>query len=49
LLRPEEVEILVIGNSNFNIKDLEKVTKYDGFKRTDATIRSSSWLLILNT
>uniref|UniRef100_A0A7M5WR61 HECT-type E3 ubiquitin transferase n=1 Tax=Clytia hemisphaerica TaxID=252671 RepID=A0A7M5WR61_9CNID len=39
LLRPEEVETLVIGNPNFNIKDLEKITKYDGFKRTDATIR----------
>ena len=39
LLRPEEVETLVIGNPDFNIKDLEKITKYDGFKRTDATIR----------
>lgn len=39
LLRPEEVETLVIGNSEFNIKDLEKVTVYDGYNKMDSTIR----------
>jgi E3 ubiquitin-protein ligase HECTD2 len=39
LLRPEEVETLVIGDPDFNMSDLEKITTYDGYQRSDPTIR----------
>ncbi|XP_047127439.1 probable E3 ubiquitin-protein ligase HECTD2 isoform X1 [Hydra vulgaris] len=40
LLRPDEVETLVIGDADFNIRDLEKVTKYDGYRYSDTVIRN---------
>ncbi|XP_077992332.1 putative E3 ubiquitin-protein ligase HECTD2 [Glandiceps talaboti] len=39
MLRPEEVEILVCGNPNLNLEELEKVTTYEGYSRNDPTIR----------
>lgn len=39
LLKPEEVETLVIGNPDFNISDLEKITTYDGYLCSDSVIR----------
>ena len=39
MLRPEEVEMLVCGNPDFDMKALSKVTTYDGFSRRDVTIR----------
>jgi len=39
LLRPEEVQTLVIGNPDFKISELEKIAIYDGYNRTDNTIR----------
>ncbi|XP_028391449.1 probable E3 ubiquitin-protein ligase HECTD2 [Dendronephthya gigantea] len=39
LLRPEEIEMLVCGNPDFDMRALSKVTIYDGFSKRDATIR----------
>jgi len=39
LLRPEEVEMLVCGNPDFDLSQLEKVTKYDGYQKGDHPIR----------
>lgn len=39
MLRPEEVEMLVCGNPDFDMKALSKVTTYDGFSKRDVTIR----------
>ena len=39
MLRPEEVEMLVCGNPDFDMKALCKVTTYDGFSKRDVTIR----------
>ncbi|XP_002738170.1 putative E3 ubiquitin-protein ligase HECTD2 [Saccoglossus kowalevskii] len=39
MLKPEEVEILVCGNPNLNLEELEKVATYEGYKRHDAMIR----------
>lgn len=42
LLRPEEVEMLVCGNPDFDMRALSKVTIYDGFSKRDATVRYRS-------
>ena len=39
MLRPEEVEMLVCGNPNLDFEALERVTVYDGYKKTDAPVR----------
>ncbi|XP_030060680.1 putative E3 ubiquitin-protein ligase HECTD2 [Microcaecilia unicolor] len=39
LLRPEEVEILVCGSPELDMHALQKNTQYDGFVKTDPTIR----------
>ncbi|XP_029465723.1 probable E3 ubiquitin-protein ligase HECTD2 isoform X2 [Rhinatrema bivittatum] len=39
LLRPEEVEILVCGNPELDMYALQKNTQYDGFVKTDPTVR----------
>lgn len=39
LLRPEEVELLVCGDCEFNMSDLRKVVIYDGFQPNERTIR----------
>uniref|UniRef100_A0A8D0G4C5 HECT-type E3 ubiquitin transferase n=1 Tax=Sphenodon punctatus TaxID=8508 RepID=A0A8D0G4C5_SPHPU len=39
LLRPEEVEILVCGSPELDMHALQKHTQYDGYQKTDPTIR----------
>ena len=39
MLLPEEVEMLVCGNPDFDMKALCKVTTYDGFSKRDVTVR----------
>ncbi|XP_053307189.1 probable E3 ubiquitin-protein ligase HECTD2 [Spea bombifrons] len=39
LLRPEEVEILVCGSPELDMLALQKNTQYDGYLKTDLTIR----------
>ncbi|XP_025020411.1 probable E3 ubiquitin-protein ligase HECTD2 isoform X2 [Python bivittatus] len=39
LLRPEEVEILVCGSPELDMHALQKHTQYDGYQKTDLTIR----------
>ncbi|XP_071946832.1 probable E3 ubiquitin-protein ligase HECTD2 [Antedon mediterranea] len=39
MLRSEEVEMLVCGNPNLDLDALERVTTYDGYVKTDPTIR----------
>ncbi|XP_053164180.1 probable E3 ubiquitin-protein ligase HECTD2 isoform X2 [Hemicordylus capensis] len=39
LLRPEEVEILVCGSPELDMQALQKHTQYDGYQKTDLTIR----------
>lgn len=39
MLRPEEVEMLVCGNPELDMEALKKVTVYDGYNKTDPTIR----------
>ncbi|KAH0623603.1 hypothetical protein JD844_006529 [Phrynosoma platyrhinos] len=39
LLRPEEVEILVCGSPELDMHALQKHTQYDGYQKTDVTIR----------
>ena len=39
LLRPEEVEMLVCGNPDFDFTALQQVTIYDGYNKHDVTIR----------
>ncbi|ELK36667.1 Putative E3 ubiquitin-protein ligase HECTD2 [Myotis davidii] len=39
LLRPEEVEILVCGSPELDMHALQRSTQYDGYAKTDSTIR----------
>eukprot|EP00794_Sanderia_malayensis_P005513 gene5513-6198_t len=39
LLRPEEVEMLVCGNPDFDISALQQVTIYDGYTKHDPVVR----------
>lgn len=39
LLRPEEVEILVCGSPELDMHALQRSTQYDGYEKTDPTIR----------
>uniref|UniRef100_A0A2K5QJ71 Probable E3 ubiquitin-protein ligase HECTD2 n=1 Tax=Cebus imitator TaxID=2715852 RepID=A0A2K5QJ71_CEBIM len=39
LLRPEEVEILVCGSPDLDMYALQKSTQYDGYAKTDLTIK----------
>ncbi|XP_068745773.1 probable E3 ubiquitin-protein ligase HECTD2 [Montipora capricornis] len=39
MLRPEEVEMLVCGNPELDMDALRKVTVYDGYTKSDPTIR----------
>lgn len=39
MLRPEDVEMLVCGNPEINMKELRKVTIYDGYSKHDQIIR----------
>nr|XP_009933995.1 PREDICTED: probable E3 ubiquitin-protein ligase HECTD2 [Opisthocomus hoazin] len=39
LLRPEEVEILVCGSPELDMSALQRSTQYDGYQKTDLTIR----------
>lgn len=39
LFRPEEIETLICGSPEFDIKALETVTIYDGYEKSDTTIR----------
>ena len=49
MLRPEEVEMLVCGNPDFDMDALKKVTVYDGYSSRDATIRWEDWAENLRT
>uniref|UniRef100_A0A670ZJ07 Probable E3 ubiquitin-protein ligase HECTD2 n=1 Tax=Pseudonaja textilis TaxID=8673 RepID=A0A670ZJ07_PSETE len=46
LLRPEEVEILVCGSPELDMHALQKHTQYDGYQKTDLTIRNF-WEVVL--
>ncbi|XP_048362006.1 probable E3 ubiquitin-protein ligase HECTD2 [Sphaerodactylus townsendi] len=46
LLRPEEVEILVCGSPELDMHALQKHTQYDGYQKTDVTIRNF-WEVVL--
>ncbi|XP_015265665.1 PREDICTED: probable E3 ubiquitin-protein ligase HECTD2 [Gekko japonicus] len=46
LLRPEEVEILVCGSPELDMNALQKHTQYDGYQKTDVTIRHF-WEVVL--
>ncbi|KAJ8406827.1 hypothetical protein AAFF_G00297430 [Aldrovandia affinis] len=39
LLRPEEVEILVCGSPELDMSALQKVAQYEGYSKTDPTVR----------
>uniref|UniRef100_A0A6I8Q6A1 Probable E3 ubiquitin-protein ligase HECTD2 n=1 Tax=Xenopus tropicalis TaxID=8364 RepID=A0A6I8Q6A1_XENTR len=39
LLRPEEVEILVCGSPELDMHALQRSTQYDGYLKTDVTVR----------
>ncbi|XP_039565079.1 probable E3 ubiquitin-protein ligase HECTD2 isoform X3 [Passer montanus] len=39
LLRPEEVEILVCGSPELDMSALQRSTQYEGYQKTDLTIR----------
>ncbi|KAI1886881.1 hypothetical protein AGOR_G00200350 [Albula goreensis] len=39
LLRPEEVEILVCGSPELDMNALQKVAQYEGYSKTDTTVR----------
>ena len=39
MLRPEEIDMLVCGNPKLDMKELKKVTIYDGFNPNDPIIR----------
>ncbi|KAL4231209.1 putative E3 ubiquitin-protein ligase HTD2 [Mactra antiquata] len=47
MLRPEEIDMLVCGNPKLDMKDLKKVTSYDGFNHADPTIKNF-WDIILS-
>ncbi|KAF5894153.1 putative E3 ubiquitin-protein ligase HECTD2, partial [Clarias magur] len=46
LLRPEEVEILVCGSPNLDMSSLQRVAQYEGYSKTDPTIRAF-WDVVL--
>ncbi|XP_060794939.1 probable E3 ubiquitin-protein ligase HECTD2 isoform X2 [Neoarius graeffei] len=46
LLRPEEVEILVCGSPNLDMSSLQRVAQYEGYSKTDLTIRAF-WDVVL--
>uniref|UniRef100_A0A673K4Y3 HECT-type E3 ubiquitin transferase n=1 Tax=Sinocyclocheilus rhinocerous TaxID=307959 RepID=A0A673K4Y3_9TELE len=46
LLRPEEVEILVCGSPNLDMGSLQRVVQYEGYSKTDPTIRAF-WDVVL--
>ncbi|XP_077438103.1 putative E3 ubiquitin-protein ligase HECTD2 [Vanacampus margaritifer] len=47
LLRPEEVEMLVCGSPQLDMSALQKAAHYEGYSKTDATIRSF-WEVVLS-
>ncbi|GFR86618.1 ubiquitin-protein ligase E3A [Elysia marginata] len=47
MLRPEEVETLVCGSPKLVMEDLKKVTVYDGYSASEATIRYF-WEIVLS-
>ncbi|KAM8852011.1 putative E3 ubiquitin-protein ligase HECTD2 isoform 1-T1 [Synchiropus picturatus] len=47
LLRPEEVEMLVCGNPDLDMGALQKAAQYEGFSKSDNTIRCF-WDVILS-
>ncbi|XP_028651296.1 probable E3 ubiquitin-protein ligase HECTD2 [Erpetoichthys calabaricus] len=46
LLRPEEVEILVCGSPELDMYALQRATQYEGYTKTDLTIRNF-WDVVL--
>ncbi|XP_063048048.1 probable E3 ubiquitin-protein ligase HECTD2 [Engraulis encrasicolus] len=47
LLRPEEVEVLVCGSLDLDMAALQKEVQYEGYTRTDTTIRCF-WEVVLS-
>ncbi|XP_061646311.1 probable E3 ubiquitin-protein ligase HECTD2 [Phyllopteryx taeniolatus] len=47
LLRPEEVEMLVCGSPQLDMSALQKAAHYEGYSKSDATIRSF-WEVVLS-
>jgi E3 ubiquitin-protein ligase HECTD2 len=39
MLRPEEVELLVCGNPSLDMRELQRVTVYDGYTAESETVR----------
>ena len=39
LLRPEEVEMLVCGSPELDMSALQKAAQYEGYNKTDSTVR----------
>ncbi|XP_076154126.1 putative E3 ubiquitin-protein ligase HECTD2 [Alosa pseudoharengus] len=46
LLRPEEVEVLVCGSPHLDMVSLQRVAQYEGYSKTDPTIRAF-WDVVL--
>ncbi|GFW35209.1 ubiquitin-protein ligase E3A [Trichonephila clavipes] len=46
LFRPEEIELLVCGNKNFDFNALEEATEYDGGYQSDTNIIKWFWQLV---
>lgn len=46
MLRPEEIDMLVCGNPKLDMKELKKVTTYDGYHHLDPVIKNF-WDVIL--
>ncbi|GFR22660.1 ubiquitin-protein ligase E3A [Trichonephila clavata] len=46
LFRPEEIELLVCGNKNFDFNALEEATEYDGGYQSDTPIIKWFWQLV---
>lgn len=47
MLRPEEIDMLVCGNPKLDMKELRKVTLYDGYHPNDQVIRAF-WDIVLS-
>ncbi|XP_061545258.1 probable E3 ubiquitin-protein ligase HECTD2 isoform X2 [Phycodurus eques] len=47
LLRPEEVEMLVCGSPQLDMSALQKAAHYEGYSKSDATVRSF-WEVVLS-
>ena len=49
LLRPEEVEMLVCGSPDLEMNALQKAAQYEGYSKTDSTVRWEAHFLFTVT